>query len=360
MTMGRTFLCALATAAAVLAAATPAHAETDCIIREFRTAKGVYQREPVEPTTEFVVEYDRVHAFVRLDCARADPDRPAFTLRWIANGRVVRTRDLYAGGLALGRGANIARRAGDDVGLPERLERQVAFMQANPRVGICGAWVQKIGELGYGVEHYPSDDADIRCHLLFANVLAHPAAIMRRSLFAELGLAYDSSYQRAQDYDLWVRAAEHVALANIPQVLLRYRMHRDQAGQREQEDQHRAAMLVRRRLLERLGLQPSVAELALHQAISASRFQPTRELVAAAERWLRALAEANRRAGRYDKAALARLLAARWYTLCRLSTALGPWVWRIYRRSPLRRPAPVGWPRLIKFALKCMARSPSL
>ena len=97
MTMGRTFLCALATAAAVLAAATPAHAETDCIIREFRTAKGVYQREPVEPATEFVVENDRIHAFLRLDCSRADPDRPAFTLRWIANGRVVRTRDLYAG-----------------------------------------------------------------------------------------------------------------------------------------------------------------------------------------------------------------------------------------------------------------------
>lgn len=287
--------------------------------------------------------------------ARGDPRIRLFRNRENAG----LTRRLNEG-LALARGAYIARMDGDDVSLPERLERQVAFMQANPRVGICGAWVQKIGELGYGVEHYPSDDADIRCHLLFANVLAHPAAIMRRSLFAELGLAYDSSYQRAQDYDLWVRAAEHVALANIPQVLLRYRMHRDQAGQREQEDQDRAAMLVRRRLLERLGLQPSAAELALHQAISASRFQPTRELVAAAERWLRALAEANRRAGRYDKAALARLLAARWYTLCRLSTALGPWVWRIYRRSPLRRPAPVGWPRLIKFALKCMARSPSL
>ncbi|BBK33464.1 hypothetical protein EDC65_3300 [Stella humosa] len=88
---------ALAVASAAVSAASPALADTDCIIREFRTAKGVYQREPVEPTTEFVVEYDRVHAFLRLDCSRADPDRPAFTLRWIASGRVVRTRDLYAG-----------------------------------------------------------------------------------------------------------------------------------------------------------------------------------------------------------------------------------------------------------------------
>lgn len=97
MTTGRTLSIALAATALLAAATAPARAETDCIIREFRTAKGVYQREPVEPTTDFVVEYDRVHAFVRLDCARADPDRPAFTLRWIANGRVVRTRDLYAG-----------------------------------------------------------------------------------------------------------------------------------------------------------------------------------------------------------------------------------------------------------------------
>lgn len=97
MTTGRALLLVLAVAPALVVGALPARAETDCIIREFRTAKGIYQREPVEPTTEFTVEYDRVHAFLRLDCARVDPDRPAFTLRWISNGRVVRTRDLYAG-----------------------------------------------------------------------------------------------------------------------------------------------------------------------------------------------------------------------------------------------------------------------
>lgn len=100
MKNGRTVLSAAAMAAAAVAAVAafqPALADTDCIIREFRTAKGIYQREPVEPATEFVVEYDRVHAFLRLDCSRVDPDQPAFMLRWIANGRAVRTRDLYAG-----------------------------------------------------------------------------------------------------------------------------------------------------------------------------------------------------------------------------------------------------------------------
>ena len=96
MKLGSTALMGAVTVAVAMAS-TPVLAETDCIIREFRTAKGVYQREPVEPTTEFVVEYDRIHAFLRLDCSRVDPDQPAFTLRWIANGRVVRTRDLYAG-----------------------------------------------------------------------------------------------------------------------------------------------------------------------------------------------------------------------------------------------------------------------
>ncbi|MGE0726105.1 MAG: hypothetical protein AB7O45_17150 [Alphaproteobacteria bacterium] len=84
-------------ALAALAAAAPARAETDCIIREFLTAKAVEDREPVGRTTRFVAESDRIHAYLRLDCSRVDPGRTAFQLRWIFNGRTLRSRDLTVG-----------------------------------------------------------------------------------------------------------------------------------------------------------------------------------------------------------------------------------------------------------------------
>jgi len=82
---------------AALSAAGPAWAETDCIIREFGTAKGVEDREPVERTTKFVAEADRIHAYLRLDCSRVEPGRAAYQLRWIFNGRTLRSRDLTVG-----------------------------------------------------------------------------------------------------------------------------------------------------------------------------------------------------------------------------------------------------------------------
>ncbi|HET9221560.1 MAG TPA: glycosyltransferase family 2 protein [Roseiflexaceae bacterium] len=269
------------------------------------------------------------------------------------------TRCLNAG-LAQAQGEYIARMDGDDVSLPERLARQVAFMEQHPRVGICGAWVRTTGARGQGMERYPTEDADIRCQLLFKNVLAHPAAIMRRSLFTQIGLAYDPAYRYAQDYDLWVRAAEHVALANIAQILLHYRTHPQQAGQREREAQDHAAGQVRQFQLRRLDVQPTAAESATHEAVSMLRFQPGQAFILSAEAWLRKLDAANQRAGIYSELALARALAERWYMVCRLSTALGPWAWWIFWRSPLTRGARLSGPRALKFGLKCLSRSPSV
>ena len=67
-----------------------ARADTDCIVREFLTAKGVADREPTERSNRFLAESDRVHAFLRLDCSRVDADRPAYQIRWIFNGRIFR------------------------------------------------------------------------------------------------------------------------------------------------------------------------------------------------------------------------------------------------------------------------------
>jgi glycosyl transferase family 2 len=268
------------------------------------------------------------------------------------------TRCLNAG-LAQAQGDYIARMDGDDISVPERLARQVAFMEQHPRVGICGAWVRRAGAAG-AMERYPTDDADIRCQLLFKNVLAHPTAIMRRGLFRQLGLAYDPAYRYAQDYDLWVRAAEHVALANIAHILLHYRMHQQQAGQRERELQDQAAGRVRQFQLRRLGVLPTAAESATHEAISTSRFQPGQAFVLSAEAWLRKLSAANRRTGSYSELAFARALAGRWYMVCRLSTALGLWAWWCFWRSPLSRDVGLSGPQVVKFGLKCLLRSPSL
>jgi hypothetical protein len=304
-----------------------------------------------------IVDDGSTDASPQILASYAERDKRITIIRSDANRGLT---DCLNQGLALARGAYIARMDGDDISLPERLARQVSFLEGNPRVGDCGTWIQTIGELGGRVERYPSSHADIRCELLFKDVLAHPSVMIRRSVLAEHGLAYDPAFYQAQDYDLWVRVAEHAELANLPEVLLHYRMHQQQIGQRQQGTQVAAAGRVRRAQLASLGLRPTAHELALHEAISTARFTPTHQFIRAAEAWLQGILDASRHSARYPDAALASAVGLRWYTICRLSTALGPWAWWCFQRSPLRRGAAIGRLRLAKFALKALARSPSI
>ena len=268
------------------------------------------------------------------------------------------TRSLNQG-LAEIRGKYVARMDADDVSLPDRFARQYQFMEANPAVGVCGTWTKTIGEgtrhvaLGY-VNQYPADDKTIRCWLLFGVGLAHPSVFLRRELLLKAGLTYDNSYRCCQDYDLWTRAYRHFELANLPEVLLLYRLHPQQVGQAYSAD---LRLLNNRRvwlnLFEQLGLVPTEAELALHQSIYQWNFQSTRSYIEAAERWLSKILQANAKTLIYDPLALAKFLGDRWFVLCYAATGLGFWVWWRFLRSHLTTATDLPWQHRLKFPIKC-------
>ena len=262
-------------------------------------------------------------------------------------------------GLELACGRYIARMDGDDTSRPERLARQVALLEAQPQIGACGSWIRVFGDAPARVERYPADDVAIRCELLFRSALAHPAAMLRGDVLRRYGLRYDTQFVHAEDYAMWLQIAAHSQLANLPEILLDYRAHAAQVGQRQRATQQASSALVRLNQLCALGLDPTPAERATHEAISTAQFAPTRAFVAAADSWLRRLLAANRASLRYHEPSLLPVLGLRWYTVCRLSTALGPWVWWRFQRSPLARHAPIDTPRRAKFLIKALASSPT-
>jgi len=139
-------------------------------------------------------------------------------------------------GLEIARGRYVARMDADDVALPDRLERQVTFLEAQPAVGLLGACI--LARNAQGVEtrpELPLNDLDIRWTCLLASPFAHPTVMFRRELFASLGLTYDERFVTAQDYDLWSRALRHVRGANLAEPLLRYRVRCGRSAQRRAE-----------------------------------------------------------------------------------------------------------------------------
>jgi hypothetical protein len=129
-------------------------------------------------------------------------------------------------GLALSRGSLVARQDADDVSEPDRLARQVAYLEAHTDVAVVGSWYRKIDPEGrdLGLRRLPCDPLDVRWAMLFHCPLVHSAVVFRRAALAKRGWAYDPRFAYAQDYALWSRVAEELPLANVAAPLVRLRV----------------------------------------------------------------------------------------------------------------------------------------
>ena len=147
------------------------------------------------------------------------------------------TRSLNMG-LELAGSEYIARMDADDVSLPERLEKQVKFLENNPTVILLGNWIEIIDDNGNvrSITRYPTDHCFIAWVLLFKTCLAHPTVMYRRKEVLTIG-AYNRELKYTQDYDLWVRLSKAGKIRQIPEVLLKVRKSKGSIEDRFQEQQ---------------------------------------------------------------------------------------------------------------------------
>jgi glycosyltransferase involved in cell wall biosynthesis len=130
----------------------------------------------------------------------------------------------------------IIRMDSDDVAFPERIAKQVAFMEKSPNVAISGTGIEIIGQLNNHALRKgqflipPTDPTKMQIYAINKNPLFHPTVRMRRSSLLEKNLRYNEKYIRAQDLELWVMAMRKVSISNLPEVLLKYRLHVKQSG----------------------------------------------------------------------------------------------------------------------------------
>ncbi|WP_419737140.1 glycosyltransferase family 2 protein [Pseudomonas sp. COR18] len=125
--------------------------------------------------------------------------------------------------LELAEGKWIARMDQDDIALPFRFERQLDYL-AHSKADLVGSWVKRFGSSDQRTVRLPESEAAIRMEMLFGSPFAHPTVMMSAELARQL--RYDTTCDKAEDYDLWVRAAiAGWRMANVPEVLLLYRVH---------------------------------------------------------------------------------------------------------------------------------------
>jgi glycosyltransferase involved in cell wall biosynthesis len=112
-------------------------------------------------------------------------------------------------GLDAARGEFIARMDADDIALPERLERQVGFLDAHPDhvlVGSSCSFVDSAGKVTFR-DTYWREVAHWELNWIahFFTAMLHPTAMFRGAPVRDNGLRYEERCRHAEDMDFFAR-----------------------------------------------------------------------------------------------------------------------------------------------------------
>lgn len=251
-------------------------------------------------------------------------------------------------GIGLCRGRYIARMDADDISVPERLEKQVFFMESHPDVGICGTWYDSFDDSGVRTRSRYATEHDAICYRqLYQIQLCHGTALIRREVLEKYGLRFDPDFSHAEDYDLFTRLGDHTRLANLPFVGYRVRQHPGEVSIRFRDVQLRNSNRIRHRGFERLGMPLSDAALADFTALAYGEYRAVEGTPGAVRDMLEGLVSADARTGKISPAFFGARLSEMWFHYC--YHVSGP---RMFRSSFLSRNTGPSWPQYIKWSIK--------
>ena len=165
-------------------------------------------------------------------------------IRYIKNEENLKLIKTLNKGLDLCNGKYIARMDADDISLLTRIEKQVNFLEKHPEIGIVGTYTKNFG-VNNRTWKMKTRDKFIRAHLFFNTCFAHPSVMIRTSVLRDNHLYYDANYLHAEDYKLWCDIAQYTKLANIPEILLYYRINQNQISNKYSKEQKETAQRIR-------------------------------------------------------------------------------------------------------------------
>lgn len=160
-----------------------------------------------------------------------------------SNLKIVKTLNSL---VAAASGTYIARMDADDIALPKRIEKQVAFLESNPDYALCGTNAWHIDESGrrIGRSCLPESFEENKFFLQFYSTFYHPTVMLRSEIYKQN--LYDEKFLYAEDYELWARLvfAENAKGANIKEKLLKYRIFKNQSSEEHRKEQNESSARI--------------------------------------------------------------------------------------------------------------------
>jgi len=254
-------------------------------------------------------------------------------------------------GLEHCKGKYIARMDCDDVSSKERLEKQVAHMNAHPETGLLGSGSQYSGRFKL-YRRLPLNSAEIKSRLFIENIFIHPSMMIRKSVLTENKLQYNPAFPHAEDYALWLNLLQVTEFALLTDEHIFTRMHDNQVSVLYQQTQIDSVDRAHQLIFEKLKLNPSEKEKKIHRDIFFHRFDYSIGFLETAEKWFLQLKNANLQEKLFQQKDFESALSMMWFSMCTDFASRKIATWKIFRQSEFYQPDYYSRFYLFKFRLK--------
>ena len=236
-------------------------------------------------------------------------------------------------GIRIAKGDYIVRMDADDVSMPERIMKQVSFMERNPQVGISGTCSEIIGyAAGHG--NYSQDDQTIKFKLLHECHLMHPTLIIRKELIFDNDLFFNEQLRKNQDYELFIRAVDYTQYANLPDSLLQYRQ-TEANVKRDSYNQQENVLAIQKKLFHKIGFEISNKQLELYKSIHNQSYLHSKEFLMEAFTLLDGIAQSNNKKQFFEPEKFKAYIADLFENVCRNVKGTGLLPFQLYLKSDL-------------------------
>jgi glycosyltransferase involved in cell wall biosynthesis len=155
----------------------------------------------------------------------------------------------------LATGTYLAINDSDDFSYPDRLEKQVAVMDANPKIGILGGIAKRIySDTKFDYWRYPCTSEDIKLRLFWGSAMINSTLLLRLEFFKTHPLRYNPDFPVAEDYDLFERSQEFFQLQNLDDTLIDYYSHSENLTHSQNDKMKDCAFQINNRQLVKLDI----------------------------------------------------------------------------------------------------------
>lgn len=156
------------------------------------------------------------------------------------------------------KGKYIARMDADDISLPDRIKKQVLFMERHKNVILLGSQGIIINEYGEetGQKIFPTRSKEIYKDFFIFHPILHPSVMIRKSMVPQKNYLYENKYGINDDYYTFFRLLQYGQFHNLKEPLLKYRLHRNNTSLQNPKSKFINSLKIRFEAVKKFSYRP--------------------------------------------------------------------------------------------------------